>query len=175
MTHTRTAARKRSPHFDRAVRPLLGDLRRLAVRLTGNRADADDLVQETMTRIQPRLDEIAALDRPWPWLSRVLYRLFVDEWRRQRRQPETDHGVEVDDQSDHRDLPDAALERSLTHTRLQDALNQLPHQQREAVILYDVEGYTLNEIAEMTDAAVGTLKSRLHRARAALRLILAES
>jgi len=173
MNQTRLASSERSMQFDRVVRPLLSDLRRLAVRLTGNPADADDLVQETMSRIQPRLDEVTHLDRPWPWLSRVLYRLFVDEWRRQQRQPEGDEGADVDQQADHRDIPDAAVERSLTHDRLQGALNALPPQKRELILLYDVEGYTLAEIAEITDTAVGTLKSRLHRGRAALRETLA--
>lgn len=151
------------------IQQWLRHLRRLALRLTGNTVDAEDLVQETLIRLQSRPDRIAGLDRPWPWLARVLYRRFVDDWRRRQRQPEQDEDAEVDTQTDAGDRPDEAFERALTRERLQTALDGLPAAQREVVILHDVEGYTLTEIATITDTAEGTLKSRLHRARVALR------
>jgi len=155
--------------FEKAIRPWLDDLRRLAIRLTGSAEDADDLLQELMLRLQSRMDEVAALDQPRPWLARVLYRLFVDRWRRERNAPNVDDESDVDRQPAHADLPDTAFERALTRQRLQSALDDLPAFQRELVILHDVEGYTLTEIATISGTATGTLKSRLHRARAALR------
>lgn len=155
--------------FEKAIRPWLGDLRRLAIRLTGNADDAEDLLQDLLLRLQPRMAEVAALDQPRPWLARVLYRLFVDQWRHRRAGPERDDEAEPDDQATADDLPDEDFERGLTRERLQDALDRLPAFQRELVLLHDVEGYTLNEIGGITGTPTGTLKSRLHRARAALR------
>lgn len=155
--------------FEKAIGPWLHDLRRLALRLTGNADDADDLLQELLLRLQPRMAEVAALDKPRPWLARVLYRLFVDQWRRGRSGPVYDDESDIDEQPGHGDLPDAAFERALTRKRLQAALDRLPGSQRDLVLLHDVEGYTLTEIATIVEAPVGTLKSRLHRARAALR------
>lgn len=161
--------------FEKAIQPWLSDLRRLAIRLTGSADDADDLLQEMLLRLQPRMDEVAALQQPRPWLARVLYRIFVDQWRRRRSAPERDDEAGVDDQPSGSDLPDEAFERALTRERLQAALDRLPGFQRELVILHDVEGYTLTEIAAIADTPTGTLKSRLHRARAALRESLVRS
>ncbi len=155
--------------FERFLEPWLPDLRRLALRLTGSPDDADDLVADLVERLYPRMHEIAQLEQPRPWLTRVLYRLFIDRWRHQRSGPERDNEALLDDQASRDDAPEAAFERALTQERLQRALDELPAQQRELVILYDVEGYGLTELAEITGTAVGTLKSRLHRARLRLR------
>lgn len=160
--------------FERAVKPYLKDLRRLALRFTGNDDDADDLLQELATRLQGRLDEVAQLEQPRPWLARALYRLFVDQWRRQRARPESDDEADIDAQPTPTDAPDEVFERSLTRERLQAALDALPAFQRELVILHDVEGYTLPEISTITGSPLGTLKSRLHRARTSLREYLLE-
>lgn len=159
--------------FERVIGPYMDHLRRLAIRLTGSTDDADDLLQDLMLRLQPRMDEVVALERPRPWLSRVLYRLFVDEWRRRRSSPEIDGTAEPDDAAGGVPHPEDAFERGLTRTRLQNALDRLPGFQRELVIMHDVEGYTLVEVAEITETPIGTLKSRLHRARSALRADLA--
>lgn len=152
-----------------AIQPWMPALRRLAIRLTGNTHDAEDLVQETVMRVQPHVTEVSHLERPWPWLARVLYRLFVDEWRRQQRQPERQPDADPEAHADAGDSPDEAFERALTRERLQRALDRLPAAQREVLILYDVEGYTLTEVVAITGAPKGTLKSRLHRARSAMR------
>lgn len=159
--------------FERAVGPDMDHLRRLAIRLTGNTDDAEDLLQDLMLRLQPRMDEVVALERPRPWLARVLYRLFVDEWRRRRSAPGIDDSADPDDAVSGEVHPDEAFEQGLTRSRLQRALDRLPAFQRELVIMHDVEGYTLVEVAEITATPTGTLKSRLHRARTALRADLA--
>lgn len=167
---TSLAARR----FERVVGPWLPEMRRLATHLTGSAEQAEDLVQDLVVRLYPRLDQVARLERPRPWLARVLYRLFVDEWRRRRSGPALAPEAEVDDQPATGDVPDEAFERALTRNRLQAALDRLPEAQREAVILHDVEGYGLAEIGEITGVAEGTLKSRLHRARMRLRALLIE-
>jgi RNA polymerase sigma-70 factor (ECF subfamily) len=168
---TRSLAHKR---FERHIEPWLPDLRRFALRLTGNRADAEDLIGDLIERLYPRLDEIARLDQPKPWLSRVLYRLFVDRWRRQQSGPDYDSDSAPDDTPSADALPEADFERQLTRDRLRAALDRLPAAHRELVLLYDVEGYRLAEISEIMATPVGTLKSRLHRARLRLRELLAD-
>jgi len=167
----RSLAHKR---FQNHIEPWLPDLRRLAIRLTGNRDDADDLLGDLIERLYPRLDEIEQLDRPKPWLTRVLYRLFVDRWRRAHSGFEIDPEALPEEHASADALPETDFDRQLTRERLQAALDCLPAQHREVVILYDVEGYSLGEIGEITDTAIGTLKSRLHRARVRLREHLAD-
>lgn len=159
--------------FERTIELCMDHLRRLAMRLTGSRDDAEDLLQDLMVRLQPRMEEVTALERPRPWLARVLYRLFVDEWRRRRSAPAVDTSAEPDDSAGSEARPEDAFEQGLTRGRLQTALDRLPGFQRELVLMHDVEGYTLVEVAEITETPTGTLKSRLHRARAALRADLA--
>lgn len=171
--------------FERALRPQLPALYRLSFRLTGNETDAEDLLQELLLRLHDREVDVAGLDRPATWLSRVLYRLYVDEYRRTRLRPDpaADHrhgnpgdeddpvtsaeaGPELD--------PETLAERAHDANRLQRALDALPEDQRAVVVLHDVEGYRLTEISELVGTPVGTLKSRLHRARRQLRALLVE-
>lgn len=162
---------RRSP-FERSVEPYLDGLRRLALRLCGNRDDAEDLIQDLFAQLYSRIDEIDRLDDPAPWLRRVLYRRFVDGWRRRRADP-VDHGSEaVEAAAPVSDCPDEVFERALDRERLQQALDALSLDHRTVLLLHDVEEYTLPEVADMLGIAEGTLKSRLHRARNRLREIL---
>jgi len=121
------------------------------------------------------MQEMQKVEKLSPWLARVLYRHFVDRVRSKQRSPL--HLVAEDDseldECKH-ELPDPAgiTENSLLQNRLQTALNQLNEDQRALVILHDVEGYTLNEVHIMHDVSIGTLKSRLNRARGRLRELL---
>lgn len=163
--------------FEALLEPELPRLFRLACRLTGSRVDAEDLFQDVLVRVWPRLDELARLDVPGPWLARVMYHRFVDDRRRYARQR-----LRIVDEAA---LPAQSIESlSLTGGDLDDyvrqeqlaqldrALARLAESQRVVVLLHDVEGYTLREICDITGDALGTLKSRLHRARQRLRELL---
>ena len=161
--------------FEQLLQPHLHRLYKLAYRFTGQRADAEDLVQDVVVKLYPRLQEIQKIEQLGPWLARVLYRHFVDQLRSKRRSPL--HLVNKDESilDEHKDeIPDPAenVEAVLLQNRLQDALNQLNEDQHAVMILHDVEGYTLNEIHGMFDVSIGTLKSRLNRARSRLRELL---
>ncbi len=177
--------------FDGLVGPHIPALYRFAFHLSGNRDDAEDLVQDLLLRLYPRRHELAGIDKLRPWLTRVLYRLHVDRGRRRRRSPLVfaeigmgsrepsgeDDGwrripepVSEDPESD----PHRALERRDTGLRLQRALARLSEEHRVALMLHDVEGFTLVEMEGALGVPVGTLKSRLHRARARLRELLGE-
>ena len=165
--------------FERLVRPHFDRLYRLAWRLAGSKAEAEDLSQELLIKAYGKIDDLATIDQPGPWLCRVMYNLFIDEKRRFARQRmhtveegllagDGIEGLAGADSSD----PVAENQRIERIQRLDTALAQLSDEHRTVVLLHDTEGYKLSEIQELTGTPVGTIKSRLHRARARLREIL---
>jgi len=161
--------------FEELLQPHLQQLYRLAYRFTGQRADAEDLVQDVVVKLYPRMQEMQKVEKLSPWLARVLYRHFVDRVRSKQRSPlhlVSDEESELDEYSHELPDPSGITENSLLQGRLQSALDQLNEDQRALMILHDVEGYTLNEIHIMHDVSIGTLKSRLNRARGKLRELL---
>ncbi len=163
--------------FERVVRPHFERLYRLAWRLTGTKAEAEDLFQELLIKAFGMLDELVHIEEPGSWLSRVMYNLFVDQHRRFARQRmhlvDEGHlpGQGLSDLAGNLD-PVEDQERLEKFRRLDAALQQLSEDHRHVVLLHDTEGYKLEEIEAFTGVPVGTIKSRLHRARARLRQIL---
>jgi RNA polymerase sigma-70 factor (ECF subfamily) len=171
----------REAEFDRLMRAHIPAFFRSAYRWTGTVDQAEDLVQELLTRLYPRLDELRTLDRVKPWAMRVMYRIFVDQLRRQRNSP-VQFGLESDvDEDGEQELPsidedlepEVLVERLLEQERIAAAWAQLSEEHRVVLSMHDIEEYSLVEIAAITDTPVGTLKSRIHRARAKLRDLLA--
>ena len=162
--------------FERAVRPHFDRLYRLAVRLCGDQARAEDLFQEVLIKAFGRLEELAGIERPGSWLGRIMYNLFVDDYRRfQRRRlhivDDTRLAGGIDAAPGGID-PAAESEREQAWARLDAAMAELSEDHRIVVLLHDAEGYKLEEIHELTGVPVGTVKSRLHRARDRLKKIL---
>lgn len=164
--------------FDALIKPHLDRLYRLSFRLAGNKAEADDLFQDVLTKIFPRLDELIEIEEPGSWLCRVMYNHFIDNRRRYARQrlvsvsEDRLPGKSLEELPGNLD-PVADAERLDNIMRLQRAFSELSEDHRLVVLLHDSEGYKLTEIQDVTGTPVGTLKSRLHRARARLREILA--
>lgn len=165
--------------FTALVRPHLERLYRLAYRLTQHREDAQDLVQDVLLKLHPQTDKMADIDSVATWLYRVLYNQFVDNQRRYARRR-----MRIVEHSDYSADPDIApaeqastedlVEGEFTITRVQAALEQLSDDHQLIINLHDIEGYTLTEIAEITGVPHGTLKSRRHRARERLQVLLDE-
>lgn len=157
--------------FEVLLEPHMDSLYRMAYRLCGNQADAEDLIQDLFIKLYPQLGDMAQVERLKPWLARVLYNLFVDRKRQKDRSPLQ----LVDDENlfeRHQDPsagPDIEMEQGQMATQLDGLLAALSPEQRELLLLHDVEGYTLAELETILDTPIGTLKSRLHRTRAALR------
>ncbi len=168
--------------FERLLRPHVPALYRSAYRWTGAVDRAEDLVQQLLVRLFPRLAELRALEQVRPWALRVMYRIFVDELRRTRASPvqfgvdATDDGAGAEDEAwlDPGTEPAELVEQQLTQERLLRAWEQLGEEHRAVLSMHDIEDYTLPELAQIMDIPLGTLKSRLHRARARLRALLAE-
>jgi len=164
--------------FDALIKPHLDRLYRLSFRLAGNKAEAEDLFQDVLTKIFPRLDELIEIEEPGSWLCRIMYNHFIDNRRRYARQrlvsvsEDRLPGKSLEELPGNLD-PVADAERLDNIMRLQRAFSELSEDHRLVVLLHDSEGYKLTEIQEVTGTPVGTLKSRLHRARARLREILA--
>ncbi len=163
--------------FEHLVRPHFDRLFRLAWRLAGSKADAEDLFQELLIKAFGKLDELVNIDQPGPWLCRVMYNLFVDDRRRfaRQRMHTVEEGHLAGDGLAGLPGPDDPVynnQRIEQLQRLDKALAQLSDEHRLVVLLHDTEGYKLTEIQDLTGVPVGTVKSRLHRARARLRDIL---
>ncbi len=169
----------RSVTFERLLKPHLDRLYRFAYRLTGSKVEAEDLFQDVLVKLFGKLDDLVKVEKPGSWVSRVLYNHFIDNRRRFARQRlvSVDEGqlppggVEAMPGSDN---PERNSERLDDINRLEAALNELSEEHRIVVLLHDCEGYKLKEIQEFTGDPIGTLKSRLHRARARLRVLLSE-
>jgi RNA polymerase sigma factor (sigma-70 family) len=159
--------------FTTLVRPHLPSLYAFAYRLHGNRDDAEDLVQDVLTKLYPRTRELAELRDLRPWLHRVLYNQFIDGARRDRSRPQ----VAAPDQAEYEiedptGGPEGHVDHAELSARIEHALARLDHDQRALVVLHLMEGRTLEELVPVFDVPLGTLKSRLHRARTRLKQLL---
>lgn len=144
-------------------------LRRFALALTRDRDMADDLVQDTIERALSRW-RLRRRDLPLrPWLFTILRNLHVSAWRRRQRSPVTaDGGIE-----EIAGIGDA-VEKRIELRQVLELLSQLPEEQRMAILLVAVEGLSYQEAAAIMDVAVGTVMSRLSRARERLRSLAEE-
>lgn len=150
-------------------------LHNLARYLTGNSADAEDLVRESYARAFRGADRLAAGTHLKAWLYRILRNTFVSEWCKRRRESVTADGPEDPPAEEDRLLGDAELERlrGIVSREIQAALMTLPEDGRMVILLH-LEGLSRAEMAYALGCAAGTVNSRLSRSRAALRQKLAE-
>ncbi|HNP37094.1 MAG TPA: RNA polymerase sigma factor [Woeseiaceae bacterium] len=165
--------------FTRVVQPHFDRLYGLAWRLSGQQASAEDLFQELMIKACLKLDELEQLDEPGAWLARVMYNLFVDEHRRFARQRLLLVGegrLPGDGLAGFagEDDPVRNAERDEETAELERALEKLGEEHRIVLLLHDADGYKLKEIQELMGVPIGTVKSRLHRARARFQEILVQ-
>jgi RNA polymerase sigma factor (sigma-70 family) len=161
------------PSWDEIVREHADRVYRLAYRLSGNRADAEDLTQETFVRVFRSLAEY----QPGTfegWLHRITTNLFLDMVRRRQR---IRFDALPDDVGDRLATREAGPEQAYDDTHLdpevQSALDALPPDFRVAVVLCDLEQLSYEEIAATLGIKVGTVRSRIHRGRVLLREALA--
>lgn len=165
--------------FEELALPLRDDLYRAALSLTQNDADAEDLVQETYLRVLRFVHRFQEGTNFWAWIFTMLRNLFIDGYRKNRRQPVTvdpeiielttvdeNQGKELEryvgsrDEAEIRDMFDADVYR---------ALDSLPRNFRRVLLLFDIAGFNYKEIAKIVDCPIGTVRSRICRARQRLK------
>jgi RNA polymerase sigma-70 factor (ECF subfamily) len=178
---TATAATPGHAEFEDQVRPYLTQLHHTALRMTRNPADAEDLVQDTLTKAYIAYHQYTPGTNLRAWLHKILANTFINSYRKARRQPAITPGADphADWQASADPLSppapsaeDQALAK-ITDASLLSALRELPDEFRTAIYLADVEGYPYREVATMMGTPVGTVMSRLHRGRGKLRHSLA--
>lgn len=145
-------------------------MRRFAIGLAGHPADGDDLCQMTIERALSRREQWQEGTRLDSWAYRIMRNIWIDESRARKRRGQTfvdeDAGLLVG--------VDGAQEARMELGDIDRAMARLPEEQREAVLLVMVEGYSYKEAAEIVGCPVGTLNSRLVRGRDALMALLGE-
>lgn len=164
--------------FQALVDPHLDALRRTARRMTRDEADADDLLQEALLKAFRSIDKFEPGSNFRAWIFRILTNTFINEYRRRRRAgPE----VELDETIDPPAEPEAEADMEsvgladldgildLVDERLKQAVLDLPSQLRVVFGLATLEGMKYREIADILECPVGTVMSRLFRARAMLK------
>ncbi|OBH97688.1 sigma-70 family RNA polymerase sigma factor [Mycobacterium sp. E2733] len=170
-----------SVQFERAVIPLFEPLFRQALRLTSNRVDAEDLVQETLLKAYAGLHAFEPGTNLKAWLRRIMINTHINGYRRQKSRPAQHQAGEITDRQlmagaprtpdGLRSAEDQALEL-LPDPDLRAAMMVLPEQFRIVVYFADIAGYSYREIAAMTETRQGTVSSRLNRGRKLLREFL---
>lgn len=184
QTETITLAQpttSRWEEFERQVDTHQKSLYHFAYRLSGNPEDAQDLLQDGLLKAYRsfhRFKEGTAFDR---WMFQIIYRLFIDNYRKKKRRPfvsSLDESPPYFEQDKSKDVPDYSslpedftLRRELGKT-IQEALLKIPEEFRAAVILCDVQGFSYEEISQVLQCSLGTVRSRIHRGRRLLRKLL---
>ena len=144
-------------------------LYKVALAWSGNGMLADDLVQETLTIAIQRHHQLRDQERLYAWL----YSILNNAWRQHLRRQRSDYPYDEDLQQDDRD-PEYHVQSMEIVARVRKAVAGLPDDQRQVVALVDLEGFSYCEVAEILDIPMGTVMSRLHRARKTLQKTLQE-
>ena len=161
------------PTWDEVVELHSARVYRLAYRLTGNRQDAEDLTQEVFVRVFRSLSTYTPGTFEG-WLHRITTNLFLDGARRKAKIRFDALADDADTRIPSRTVtPDTAVLEGLFDDDVETALAALPPDFRAAVVLCDIEGLSYEEIADVLDLKLGTVRSRIHRGRSMLRKALA--
>jgi RNA polymerase sigma-70 factor (ECF subfamily) len=169
--------------FERDAIPLLDAFYPQAMKMTRNRTEAEDLLQETAAKAFAGFHGFRDGTNLGGWLYRILLNTHISGYRKQQRRPMQWLTDEITDgqllaEARHsstglRSAEDQVLDL-MGDNDIRDAMRQLPEKLRTAVYYADIEGRRFKEIAELTNAPIGTVMSRLHRGRHRLRALLAD-
>lgn len=169
--------------FEREAMPHLDALYGTALRLTRSPNDAEDLVQDTLLKAYRFYDRFEAGTNMKAWLLKILTNTFINRYRRTVRERKvfdsvaaTPVGEGVMSRSAMRGLTDpvGCAQRQLLAEEIQKALDELPEDYRTMILLADVEELSYREIADIVGCPIGTVMSRLHRARKQMKLRLVD-
>ncbi|MEX0770744.1 MAG: sigma-70 family RNA polymerase sigma factor [Balneolaceae bacterium] len=175
---TRDEMRKQQDFNDEII-PHLDALYNFALRLTTDPNDAEDLVQDTIVKAFRFFDSYEKGTNAKAWLFRILKNSYINNYRKKSKKPQQVDYDEVAtfyetiraERTDTSDLEDKMF-RELIDDDISNALEEIPEDFRTVVLLCDVEDFTYEEIANMLDVPIGTIRSRLHRGRNLLKVQL---
>ena len=158
--------------FQETAVPHMDALFNFALRMTGDSDEANDLIQETYMRAFRFWEKFEKGTNCKAWLYRILKNTYINSYRRDTKGPEKVDYEDVENFYENvkpSHTEDSHLEREIFDNLLDDevsrAIDSLPEEFRTVIILSDIEGFTYEEIADFIDCPVGTVRSRLHRAR----------
>ena len=162
--------------FERELLPHVNAVSTFAYRLSDNAQDANDLVQSTYMRAYRFIDSFERGSNAKAWLFRICKNQFINEYRKRQSRPSTVDYTEVVKLEEsnsagvavYLDLRQELFEH-LLGDEVTQAINGLPVNFRLVLLLCDIEGFTYEEISRITDVPIGTVRSRLHRARTLLK------
>lgn len=172
---------KKQEAFNDEIIPHLDSLYNFALRLTTDHSDAEDLVQDTIVKAFRFFDSYEKGTNAKAWLFRILKNSFINNYRKNLKKPQSVDYDEVSsyyesvraERTDTSDL-ESIIYRNLMDDNFTSALAKLPEDFRTVVLLCDVDGFTYEEISNMLDVPIGTIRSRLHRGRNLLKTELYE-
>lgn len=158
--------------FDEELMPHADALYNFAYHLTGNEEDANDLFQEALMKAWRFIDRYEEGTNAKAWLFTIAKNAFINEYRKRSKAP---NRVELEDYITHQDSEDTPLTgnldmreemfKYLIGDEVTIAINRLPVEFRTVILLCDIEDFTYEEISKILDIPIGTVRSRLHRAR----------
>lgn len=158
--------------FEKEAIPHMNAVYNFALRMTGDQDDANDLVQETYLKAFRFFDKFEKGTNCKAWLFRILKNSFINDYRKTTKEPDK---VDYEDvQNFYENIKSDEVEfqhyeqdafSNLLDDEITQVLSALPEDFRTVIILSDIEGFTYEEIADFVDIPVGTVRSRLHRAR----------
>ncbi len=173
MADGNAAILNKRKEFEVQALPHMDALLRTALRMTKNENDAQDLVQETMIKSYRFWDKFEPGSNCRAWLFKIMTNIFINDYRSKSRSPMAVNVDEIDDNFLYGQLsvgptvtdPEKELFAKVFDDDVKRAVENLPDDFRLVVVLSFLEGFSYQEIAEIADLQLGTVKSRLHRGR----------
>lgn len=173
MTVDRAIDRKKRRAFEAEAIPHMDALYRTALRMTKNESDAEDLVQEAFVKAYRFWDKFELGSNCRAWLFKIMTNIFINDYRSKARSPMSVNVDDIDDnylygqlaQRGKESTPEQQLFAKLFDDDVKKAIEELPDDFRLVVVLSFLEGFSYQEIADIADLQLGTVKSRLHRGR----------
>ncbi len=165
--------------YQELLLPELGALFRTALRMTRNREDAEDLVQETITKAFAAIERFEKGTNFRAWIFKILTNTFINNYYRVRERDKLPSLDEMEEETSFQPAfegisPEQALLNTLTKEDIQNAIDNIPIEFKSVVVLTLVEGFSYKETADILDIPIGTVMSRLYRGRKILQNILWE-
>ena len=183
MADRKKEEQKKRKEFETEALPHMDSLYRTALRMTKNEKDAEDLVQEALVKAYRFWDKFESGSNCRAWLFKIMTNIFINDYRSKSRSPVAVNVDDIDDNFLYGQLaqgtgdfenPESRLFSKIFDDDVKKAIEGLPDDFRLVIVLSFLEGFSYQEIADIADLQLGTVKSRLHRGRKLLQKELFE-